>query len=213
MRVAATIAAVLVAACVPDEGPLMTPGQDCLGCHDGGGEARRWTVAGTWRRGAHVVVTDANGRSVTMTGNKVGNFYTAEALTFPIRVAVDGREMALSSSGKNVTYGGCNLCHDREATNVGPEMAPGSDCLSCHRTGGMGPMFTAAGTFRDVPLGSLVDVGGVTTRTNSVGNFFVTAPIAYPTDASVAGRRMSDAPHGSCNTCHRGRVDGAEDDD
>jgi hypothetical protein len=110
MRASFVVTALLAtAACVPEEGPSMRPGEDCLGCHDGG-EARAWTVAGTWGRGAAVTVTDAAGKSLTLYGNAVGNFYTAESLTFPLKqVSVDGGAMQYALD--RYSYGGCNRCH------------------------------------------------------------------------------------------------------
>jgi hypothetical protein len=37
-RLAIAVAAMLSAACVPEDGPLMSPGEDCLECHGGGRE-------------------------------------------------------------------------------------------------------------------------------------------------------------------------------
>ncbi len=89
----------------------MKAGQDCLECH-GGGEARTWTVAGTWSRGASVTITDATGWSLTLRGNAVGNFYTAESLTFPLQsVVVDGASMPANAAPDAFRYGGCNRCH------------------------------------------------------------------------------------------------------
>lgn len=212
MRVAAAMALVLASGCVAGEGPLMAPHQDCLGCHTGG-DARRWTVAGTWRRGAKVDVVDSNGKSVTMTGNKVGNFYTAEGLRFPIRVWVDGVQMR-QLNGKDLDRGSCNLCHVNGAeVNVGELMAPGSDCLDCHRSdgSGIGPAFSTAGTFWDVPANTQVTVGSTSTRTNAVGNFYITTPVTLGT-ASVGGKTM-DNPGPSCNVCHHGTTKGAEGGD
>ena len=103
----ALAAAVLVfAGCAPEEGPLMEPGADCLGCHDGD-EARLWTAAGTWGgQGNQVSLRDANGKSFTLGTNQAGNFYTAESLAFPLQVSVNGETMPDA-----VTYGGCNSCH------------------------------------------------------------------------------------------------------
>lgn len=214
--VVAAVVLVLAAGCIPDEGPLMKPGEDCLSCHGGGGEGQRWTVAGTWARGAKVDVVDANGKSLTMTGNKVGNFYTAESLAFPLRsITVNGEAMPATASrcADAFSYGGCNRCHAGGGPiDAGPLMRPGEQCLACHGNGGSAcTKFSSAGTFTDVPLGTLVDVGGVTTRTNSVGNFFVTAPITFTANASVGGRSMEGgAPDGDCNRCHHGTVSGAE---
>jgi hypothetical protein len=99
----------------------MDPGGDCLSCHGGQVSAPRWTVAGTLYgapyvpgsaglEGAHVLVTDANGRSLTLRTNRVGNFYTAESLAFPLHVcAVRGG--TTSCMGEAVTRGSCNVCH------------------------------------------------------------------------------------------------------
>ena len=104
------LVALLGAACIPDPGPTMSPGQDCLECHgNGGGEedAVAWTVAGTWsREGMKVYVRDAAGKAFTLTANQVGNFYTREPVRFPVYVSVDGAAMPGS-----VSYGGCNSCH------------------------------------------------------------------------------------------------------
>jgi len=107
---AIALAALAGAGCVPENGPLMEPGSDCLECHGGGeGEedARAWTVAGTMGgQGSAVVITDANGRSFTLHAAQNGNFYTAEPVRFPLRVSVDGEAMQ-----GQVDYGGCNRCH------------------------------------------------------------------------------------------------------
>jgi len=109
MRAALAVAVLLgTASCIPEEGPLMKPGSDCLDCH-GGGEARTWTVAGTWGgQGNQAHLQDAAGKSFTLHTNQVGNFYTAESLTFPLRVSVNGKPMPDA-----VTNGSCNTCHGR----------------------------------------------------------------------------------------------------
>jgi hypothetical protein len=198
MRVALA-AAMLAVACVPSEGPLMEPGRDCLGCH-GGGEAKRWTVAGTWPpQGSRVTVADAAGKSFTLKTNQVGNFYSAESLAFPLTVSVDGKAMP-----NPVTYGGCNLCHGPFGVQAGPLMLPGDDCLRCH-DGTVAKRFTAAGTF--LPAGSTVTIsaGGstVTVTTNQVGNFYTDQPLMLPGSTSVNGHLMQPAlTYGGCNRCH-----------
>ena len=210
MMRAVALTLLLASACVPDEGPMMAPFQDCLRCHTGG-EARKWTVAGTWRRGASVTVVAQDGKSVTMTGNDAGNFYTAEALTFPLTASVDGVSME-----PPLTYGGCNVCHHAETVTVGPLMAPGEPCLSCHRPGGTATtIFSAAGTF--APAGQTVNVAGHTTTTNAVGNFYFlasTTPISFTTRqaTSVGGHPMENgAPSGDCNECHGNGRNGGGD--
>jgi hypothetical protein len=129
----AAVAAALAVSCVPDRGPLMMPGEDCLECHGGGalpGEpatiaapesARRWTIAGTvfavrdgppdgGLRGAAVHVRDASGRAFTLRTNRAGNFYTAEPVDFPLRVRVE-HAGAVHAMERDVPYGGCNGCH------------------------------------------------------------------------------------------------------
>ncbi len=107
---AAGIAALLAAGCIPNPGPTMSPGSDCLECHGGGGgeeDAVAWTVAGTWGgEGLKVYLRDSAGKSFTLTTNQVGNFYTREPVRFPLYVSVNGAVMP-----GTVTYGGCNRCH------------------------------------------------------------------------------------------------------
>ena len=108
----AAIAALLTAACIPEPGPMMSPGEDCLECHGGGGgeeDAVAWTVAGTFgHQGSKVRIQDATGWSFTLTANQAGNFYTRETVRFPLTVSVDGQTMP-----GTITYGGCNAnrCH------------------------------------------------------------------------------------------------------
>ena len=186
-------------------GPLMSPGQDCLSCHDGA-TAKLWTVAGTWTPDAVVTVTDTTGKAVSLVGNQAGNFYTAEPLVFPLTAVVDGQRMP-----DPVTYGGCNKCHSSGSTPVGatgPLMLPGQDCMTCHGPGGEATAkFSAAGTFRP---GATVRVSGNTMTANSVGNFYFyanTSPISFvsPQPASVNGESMEGGdPYGGCNKCHGG---------
>lgn len=218
MTRAAAAALLLTSACIPSEGPMMAPFQDCVACHDGG-NATRWTVAGTWRRGAKVDIVDANGKTVPLRGNDAGNFYTAEGLAFPVTVSVDGVTMPPQNPSirGSTTYGGCNLCHRAESftTTFDANMLPGIDCLWCHAPGGMAKRaFSSAGTFEP---GRLVDVDGNTTTTNSVGNFFfdaATTPIDFRTarPASVGGSSMEGGTtYGGCNSCHGSR--GSTEDD
>ncbi|HET8540277.1 MAG TPA: hypothetical protein VFL83_10435 [Anaeromyxobacter sp.] len=220
MKSAAVLTLLAASACIPSRGPMMDPHRDCLGCH-GGGEAKRWTAAGTWTEGARVTVIDANGKNVPMDGNQAGNFYTAEGLALPFTVSVNGETMpdpavtAEPRPAARLSYGGCNACHlgPGQVIELGPEMLPGSDCLTCHGAGGMASTrFSAAGTFPppEWQPGTSVSVGGVSTTTNSVGNFFIEAPIAFPARATVRGSTMNPDPsYGGCNRCH---VNGKADD-
>ncbi len=204
MTRAAALLLLTVGACVPGDGPMMKPFQDCMGCHSSSGNAKTWTVAGTWRKGVTVSVTDANGKTVSMRGNDAGNFYTREPLVPPLAVSVDAKTMSPTSNPKG--YGGCNACHHAETVTTGPEMAPGSPCLTCHGPGGIGATFSAAGTFSP---NTPVRVGTRTAATNSVGNFYFyasTQPITFPANPTTVGGSSMEggAPHGDCNQCHGG---------
>lgn len=290
-RTAAALAAALAAACIPEEGPLMSPGENCLECHGGGlleGEAptvadpegaRRWTIAGTvfpsigaapgdGVRGAKVHVRDANGRTFTLETNRAGNFYSAERVRFPLRVGVEYQGV-LHEMEPDVPYGGCNGCHrqpprrdapgrisvggDAEDEEIeGPLMRPGQNCLECH--GGTplpgepptvlapreAPRWTIAGTVFPSPGASavegvagalihVVDANGqtLTLETNQAGNFYTAVALQFPLRVRLEYAGLSfemepDVPYGGCNGCHRlpprqdapGRISvtGADDD-
>ncbi len=130
---------IAAAACTPDNGPLMRPGDDCLRCHGGspGGSeglpVRRatawslaWTVypsvdadASAGIEGVDVQVTDAAGFSFVLHTNVVGNFYSAESATFPLHVCVsrNGSTTCMESSSP---HGACNLCHALPPTGEAP---------------------------------------------------------------------------------------------
>lgn len=122
-------------ACAPGtcdgEGANMLPGSDCIACHSPGNfaddkaarakeeEEKFWTAAGTVFAdadgteplvGAIVRVTDADGNVVEMTSNAVGNFYTADPLTFPILAEVEKDGEIVEMQGEQST-GACNSCH------------------------------------------------------------------------------------------------------
>ena len=119
------VALVSVACGLPDRNdnsPWMRPGEDCISCHREGGEAadKQWTAAGTLfntqgdaAEGAQVFIKDASGRSVTLTANGAGNFYTAEKLEAPFQT------VSISADGKQWTHmpsvwpasASCNSCH------------------------------------------------------------------------------------------------------
>jgi hypothetical protein len=201
------MAALLAAGCVPEHGPLMEPGADCLRCHDGD-RAKRWTAAGTWGgQGNTVAIQDAGGKAFTLTTNQVGNFYTAEPLTFPLQVAVNGTSMP---GGLSAQQGGsCNRCHLGGET-PGPLMSPGRDCLGCHDGAGA-KLWTVAGTW-SAPGATVTvsDARGATATmtTNEVGNFYTETSLTFPLTARVGGQTMPGAvTYGGCNSCHgRGGV-------
>ena len=115
------LALVGTAACgIPDHSAVMRPGEDCLACHNGQ-VAPDWTVAGTVFSNANapleggipdaqILITDANKRTLTLTSNAAGNFYTSEMLDFPLHVEIQRGtwRMAMASSPSS---GSCNSCH------------------------------------------------------------------------------------------------------
>ncbi len=130
----AILAIVLFAAAcgIPENGPIMQPGADCMSCHAAAANvgAPVWTVAGTLYAapdapqsagvsGGRVFIVDAIGRSFTLNTNSAGNFYTAEQLTFPIHVQaeVNGTRMAMVSSPAS---GSCNSCHGQPPSEGAP---------------------------------------------------------------------------------------------
>jgi hypothetical protein len=123
----------------------MDPGEACVGCHAGGegpGFAFGGTVYPTAHEpshcrgadgatrfaGAHVVVTDSAGRSVTAPVNAAGNFYggSRTTMTAPLRAKVVymGRERLMAGA---VPGGDCNSCHTQMGTTTvaGGVKAPG----------------------------------------------------------------------------------------
>jgi hypothetical protein len=116
----ALLALTALVACVPAEGPAMQPGQDCLSCHTANAEFA-WTAAGTvftstvapldqGVAGAVVEIVDSAGKKVSLQTTSSGNFYTAEALSFPLHPTVRfGGKSA--SMPLDATQGSCNGCH------------------------------------------------------------------------------------------------------
>lgn len=116
-----------------DEGPLMRPGENCLSCHSAGGMQRapHYTVAGTvfalpgadvnsGSDGITVTITDAANKTITLVTNSAGNFYTAQAVTYPISARLTKGSTTVAMS-QTVSDGGCASCH-----TVPPQMlAPG----------------------------------------------------------------------------------------
>jgi hypothetical protein len=115
-------------------GPNMAPGQSCASCHRGG-EAQRFTIAGTVYPTAHepdncngtsgsgggtVVIVGASGQSITLTPNTAGNFYYTGSVSTPFtaKVTYMGRERLMTTPQ---TSGDCNSCH----TQNGASSAPG----------------------------------------------------------------------------------------
>lgn len=101
------------------------PGQPCQLCHGAGGDAPRFTLGGTLYTssagtaelpGGTIVVIDANDVVHALPSAQNGNFWTTEAITFPVKthasLCPDTRPMI-----SPVTDGDCNAggCHDSAA--------------------------------------------------------------------------------------------------
>lgn len=111
--------------------PAMNPGLACINCHASGGEAPRFSIAGTLYPSLHepdlcngasaatVVITGADGQTLTMTAHAGGNFYSelAVATPFAAKVVFQGRERAMAA---HQTSGDCNGCHTQNGANGAP---------------------------------------------------------------------------------------------
>ena len=112
----------------------MEPGQACIACHSKG-EGPRFALGGTVYPSAHepdncnggpltrmarVVITGADGVSVTLTPSAAGNFSYSGAIATPYTAMVTymGRQRGMIAKQ---TSGDCNSCH----TETGAMMAPG----------------------------------------------------------------------------------------
>jgi len=99
------------------------PGQACLSCHKSGGSAPAFTLAGTVldgtssdvaMAGVTIRITDANGTQLSLTTGDNGNFYTDQALAFPVATATSSCPNTFPMlSPVQSTGGDCNSagCH------------------------------------------------------------------------------------------------------
>ncbi|HVP67949.1 MAG TPA: hypothetical protein VMT17_11860 [Anaeromyxobacteraceae bacterium] len=148
-KAAAAVLAIATWGCIPDDGPTMHPGQNCLGCHGGvpsstsreGGHATPWSFAGTAYlaldapanqgvQGVIVTVTDANGWTFDVHSNLVGNFYSAESVAFPLSICV-GFQGVTRCMSEPAPHGACNYCHASPPLEGAPGriVAGGSDVV------------------------------------------------------------------------------------
>lgn len=117
-----------------DENEFMAPGENCLSCHGSGGKAAhdaKFTLAGTvfpaldsatsaGLDGVAIQVVDSADKTISLTSNRVGNFFTSEDIAFPlksVKVSKDGKEHAM---GTQVSSGACSSCHTQPATGGAP---------------------------------------------------------------------------------------------
>lgn len=111
-------------------GSDMRPGEDCKSCH--GGDTIAGTVYPTEHElkdcdgingttdGVQVILTGADGKKVTFTPSKVGNFHSGTKIATPYTVLLT-RGTATRAMLTPQTAGNCNSCH----TPTGANNAPG----------------------------------------------------------------------------------------
>jgi hypothetical protein len=117
-----------------DGSARMEPGMACINCHTtaGGPEAPLFSLAGTVYATGHepdqcngtsstptVQVTDAQGATITLTPNTVGNFFYSGtvALPYTAKVLYMGKERAMATPQ---TSGDCNSCHQQTGQSGAP---------------------------------------------------------------------------------------------
>jgi hypothetical protein len=116
------------------ESPLMNPGTACIQCHNTGNEAPRFSIAGTVyptvhepdlcngaapSAGVQVVITGADGQTVTLALNAAGNFFTQIAVAMPYRAKVTTATGQRAMTAAQ-TSGDCNGCHTASGANGAP---------------------------------------------------------------------------------------------
>jgi len=117
-----------------DEGsPDMNPGMACNLCHSSG-EGPSFSISGTLyptihepalcygadaSTGARVEVTGADGRTLTLSPNAAGNFFSEMAVVTPYtaKVVTSAGERAMAAAQ---TSGDCNTCHTMAGANSAP---------------------------------------------------------------------------------------------
>jgi hypothetical protein len=104
-------------------GPLHRPGQPCLVCHEEGGEAPAYSVAGTVyrRKGSSepaakvdVILMDAAGRSFRTRSNCAGNFFVDPAEfvpRYPMWVTLRVGNYQADMDSRIYREGSCAGCH------------------------------------------------------------------------------------------------------
>jgi hypothetical protein len=117
-----------------DGGATMNPGMACNACHKSSGEAPIFSIAGTvyptghepdrcnstvGAKGALIVITGADGKTVTLTPNGTGNFSSNAAVKTPFqaKVTYQGRERLMLTAQSS---GDCNSCHSQNGTSAAP---------------------------------------------------------------------------------------------
>jgi|WetSurMetagenome_2_1015567.scaffolds.fasta_scaffold1319744_1 hypothetical protein len=102
------------------EGPTMRPGENCKGCHGS------FSIAGTvfpsaqaqaseGLAGVTVTVVDSAQKTLTLTSNSVGNFFSEDALTWPADITLTLGSRTASMQG--AASGACAGCHTSSSQN------------------------------------------------------------------------------------------------
>ncbi|MFO0608504.1 MAG: hypothetical protein U0324_35390 [Polyangiales bacterium] len=130
---------------------FMNPGQACIACHVRDREAPTFSVAGTvfndyheedncngFASGtagtAYVEIIDATGRTWRLTANRVGNFFSENAIPGPFRrTRVYGPTGAYNEMSSAPASGDCNRCHTQAGTNYVDPMDPAPGRLTVPR--------------------------------------------------------------------------------
>jgi hypothetical protein len=118
MRALLVLSVLSLVACREDEGPNMRPGENCKGCHD------NFTIAGTvfpsaqaqaseGIAGVTVTVVDSASKTIALTSNDVGNFYTGDSVTWPASITLTLG--ARTANMPNAQNGACASCHTTSA--------------------------------------------------------------------------------------------------
>jgi len=115
-----------------DEGPLMEPGGDCVGCHTQQGEGPRFAIAGTVMGalddeqtcsgidGYAVVITAADGQELRLATNADGNFSYEGVVALPYQAKVVDQAGNERAMGAAQTEGSCGACHTPQGTSGAP---------------------------------------------------------------------------------------------
>jgi len=109
----------------------MNPGMACIQCHSRG-EGPRFTVAGTLfvasdekdlcagSDAARVYVQGADGRTLELVPNDVGNFHSNRAVAFPYTAWVQTADGKVRKMNAQQSSGDCNSCHTQHGENGAP---------------------------------------------------------------------------------------------
>lgn len=104
-------------------GPEMRPGENCASCHNfsvsGTIFPKATSSAGSGLSGASIVITGADGKTVTLSSNGAGNFYTSSSIKFPAKAELvkGANKMAMT---QQLTNGECASCHSSSPSGGAP---------------------------------------------------------------------------------------------